>query len=84
MLTSCIVDGRSTVFFIDKNGWLKIKVNPNASDIEPNGATVGRKAWAEDFLQLKGQNVKSLSHDMAAVSYPLAGNPPVTRVSLHC
>ncbi len=73
MLTACIVDSKSTVFYVDKDGWLKIRVNPNANDGEPDGQKDGRASWTESFLQIDKKNLKSVSNDMAAISYPLSG-----------
>jgi hypothetical protein len=63
---------------------LEILTSTDCSDnhIEPNGIADGRKAWLDDLLEIKEQNVKRLSHDIAAAPYLLAHNPPVRRVSL--
>jgi hypothetical protein len=63
---------------------LKILASTDSPDnyIEPNGIADGRNAWLDGLLKKKEQNVKRLSHDMAAVPYLLADNPPVRRVSL--
>lgn len=86
MLTSCIVDSKSTVFYVDKDDWIKIRTNPQKADFEPNARIKPRKAWGEDPLEVKTddgelQAIKSLSKDMAAISYPLSGDTPVQRAS---
>ena len=61
------------IFFTDEHGWLKTLRNDVADDREPNAATEGRKGYTVDFLQLNKANTKSLTRDIAAVSFPLAG-----------
>ncbi|KAF2499352.1 hypothetical protein BU16DRAFT_557681 [Lophium mytilinum] len=70
VISGCIVDGKSTVFYTDEHGFLKTLQNAAKTDSEPL-ATAGRAAYRDDLLTLNDQNVKSLTRDIAAISFPL-------------
>ncbi|KAF2804345.1 uncharacterized protein BDZ99DRAFT_502737 [Mytilinidion resinicola] len=72
VISGCIVDGKSTIFYTDEHGFLHTLQNKINSDVEPL-ATQGRVAYDDNILTLGGQNVKSLTRDIAAISFPLAG-----------
>ena len=72
---------KSTVFYVDKYGWIRFFNIKTDNDLEETSAD-GRVFYDDNILTIDGGKIKSTTKDLVALSYPLAGSD-IIRVSSH-
>ena len=78
-----MVDGKTTVFYVDSAQFLVSLVNKVGGDKEFVQTTTNRRGnYGDEAIQVDDQDVKSTTKDIAAISYklPSDGADKATRV----